>query len=91
MAIHRLNHWIFVKLSSENLSIYDSMPYEHVKKYLCWDIIKNIANFSEEYHGKTPLIKLIKNFPCQENGYDCGVMMLLGMKDVLNGRIVFTF
>jgi Ulp1 family protease len=39
----------------------------------------NILNFMKWFYKEEKIIKLLSNFPQQNNTYDCGVMMLSGI------------
>lgn len=36
-------------------------------------------------------MRIVGQFPQQRNGYDCGMMMLCGMKDLVRGRGIWSF
>ena len=51
------------------------------------DPLQKIINFSLEFYGlPLKLRKISQSYPQQNNGYDCGIMMLFGIKDCVLDR-----
>lgn len=65
------------------ITIYDSLPLQNLQNYSNFSLINKIIKFAEYYYGTLPQIQRMINFPQQKNGYDCGMMMLCGIKDVI--------
>lgn len=91
MAVHKVNHWIFIKLNSNSLSIYDSMYKPNAEEYLKFPTINNIFQFAESFYELAPKLISVKDFPQQFNDYDCGMMMLCGIKDVIKNSAKWNF
>ena len=43
MAIHKTNHWLFLKVNQLEVSIFDSMRQSRVKNYLDFPLIRKIV------------------------------------------------
>ena len=86
-AINFKFHWFFVILDGNSLVVYDSLKKNLIEQYLKMDPFQKIINFSLEFYGFPLKVKKIhQSFPQQNNGYDCGIMMLFGIKDCVRER-----
>lgn len=74
---HRGNHWMMVVVEAGRIDAYDSMKFSGVPPIL--------ASFFTKYYGKECQL-VVCDFPKQDNLIDCGMFMLCGMEDLLNGR-----
>jgi Ulp1 family protease len=90
LAVHKVNHWLFVKASRAGLAIYDSMPMGSLQNYFSFPLIAKIAKFSQRYYSSTEVERVL-DFPRQNNTFDCGVMMLCGIKDVVRDYRSWSF
>ena len=55
------------------------------------EAIKKYQIFANRYFGVDHQLELITDYPQQNNDYDCGVMMLFGMKDVSREYKMWSF
>lgn len=46
LAVHKYNHWIFLKMENGLISVYDSLVLRDVQGYLDFPLIKKIVDFS---------------------------------------------
>lgn len=79
---HNNTHWYFSKLDENTLVIFDSMR-KSVEHYQENNIIKSILKFAAELYGKEVVLEVDQGYPQQENGYDCGMFMLMGLRDLM--------
>ena len=91
MAIHKVNNWIFIKINKNHLLIYDSIYRSNIDEYLRFPTLSNIYDFAKTFYEEEPVIKSISDFPQQNNDYDCGMMMLCGIKDVVRNGLRWSF
>jgi hypothetical protein len=81
------NHWIFACFHPQQhtLTVYDSLrrPSE---QYLVNPIFKNALKFARWFYEAEFRLVVSEDYPQQNNGHDCGVFMLMGVRDVLRGR-----
>jgi Ulp1 family protease len=67
------------------------MLQTNIQKYMNFPLISNIAKFADSYYGSVHEMERVTNFPQQTNGYDCGMMMLCGIKDVVRNYRTWSF
>jgi hypothetical protein len=51
LAIHKIDHWLFLKIENGMISIYDSLIQNAVQKYIHFPLIGKIIKFCEMYYG----------------------------------------
>lgn len=85
MPINLKNHWYFAQFINGILIIYDSIQHRE-DYYLEQQIFKDALKFAEWFYARPFHLRVCKEYPQQNNGYDCGVFMLLGIKDVLMSK-----
>ncbi len=61
------------------ISIYDSLVSDNLK----FPLISKIIKFAQYYYQSDVEVETVSTFPKQNNGNDCGMMMLCGMKDLV--------
>jgi Ulp1 family protease len=87
IPINNSNHWYFIRFdpTSRTLTVYDSLRkrpdyyQEHV-------IFKNALKFGRSLYEAELQLVVCEGYPQQNNGFDCGVFMLMGIRDALRGR-----
>lgn len=81
------NHWIFACFHPQRhtLTVYDSLR-KSAEHYLSNPIFKNALKFAQWFYQAEFRLVVSEDYPQQDNGYDCGVFMLMGIRDVLRGR-----
>jgi len=85
MPINNKNHWYFAKFEDGDLIIYDSIRHAP-NYYLDNKIFKDALKFGKWFFGEEPSLKVSQQYPQQNNQYDCGVFMLLGIRDSLRHK-----
>lgn len=87
MPVNDRNHWYFAKLDPKTLTltIFDSLR-KRPETYLDNPIFKNALKFAKWLYGADITLIVSDNYPQQNNGYDCGVFMLMGIRDALRNR-----
>ena len=85
-------HWFFVTLDQNSLIVYDSLKKSVIEQYLKMEPIQKIINFSFQFYGLALKCKKIcDSYPQQDNGFDCGIMTLFGIKDCVRDRSEWSF
>lgn len=103
MAIHKTNHWIFAVLEvfQSKIIIYDSLR-TNLQTYMRDKTISNMVTYFDGYFekmgfpideetGRYVKVEICGDYPQQNNGYDCGMMMLCGIRDLLRKYRVWSF
>lgn len=85
MPINDSKHWYFVKLEPTSLIVYDSLK-KRTEGYLANPIFKNALRLGKNLYGVDLTFEVCSTYPQQDNGNDCGVFMLLGIRDILRAR-----
>jgi sentrin-specific protease 1 len=85
MPVNDRRHWFFAKFEGNTLTVYDSIR-KRSDEYFEYSIFKNALKFGKNLYGVDLTIEVSPTYPQQNNGYDCGVFMLLGIRDSLRGR-----
>jgi Ulp1 family protease len=85
MPINNRNHWYFAKFEDNHLVIYDSIRHQP-NYYLDNKIFKDALKFGKSVFGEEPALVVSQPYPQQNNQYDCGVFMLLGIRDSLRRK-----
>lgn len=85
MPINNKNHWYFAIFDGEHIVVYDSMKQKE-QSYKDNPIFKNAVKFAKMFYQRDFTVKVCINYPQQNNHYDCGVFMLMGVRDTLRSK-----
>lgn len=87
MPVNNNNHWYFAKFdpNTRTLTIFDSLR-KSPQVYLSNPIFKSALKFAHSLYNEDFTLLVSEDYPQQQNGYDCGVFMLMGIRDSLRGR-----
>lgn len=85
MPINNRNHWYFAVFEDGEIVVYDSMR-NHEQYYLDNPIFKNAIKFSKLFYQKEYQLVVRSDYPQQDNCYDCGVFLLMGIRDILRKK-----
>ena len=82
MPVNYQNHWYFAVFQEGEIVVFDSMA-KSPAQYLQMDIFKNALKFSKFFYGGEYRLVVRPDYPQQNNYSDCGVFMLMGIRDTL--------
>jgi Ulp1 family protease len=82
MPVNNRNHWYLSVFEKGELVIYDSMKHAE-KYYLDNPIFKNALKFAGWFYEQEYCLTVKQSYPQQENYFDCGIFMLMGIRDIL--------
>lgn len=85
MPINESQHWYFAVFQGHNLVIHDSLKKSQTD-YARKKIIEDALKFGELHYGRKFQITIQNDYPQQSNNYDCGVFMVLGVRDKLRSK-----
>ena len=85
MPINNRNHWYFAVFDSEGIIVFDSIRNK-AQYYFDNPIFKNALKFAKMFYQKDYEIFVQMDYPQQDNSYDCGVFMLMGVRDILRKK-----
>ena len=85
MPVNNRNHWYFAVFEKGELAVYDSMKHNE-NYYMENPIFKNALKFARTFYDKEYQLVVRSDFPQQDNYYDCGVFMLMGIRDILRHK-----
>lgn len=87
MPVNHSNHWYFACFDpvALTLTVYDSLR-KRPEAYLDNAIFKNALKFGRLLYEADLQLLVSEDYPQQNNGFDCGVFMLMGVRDALRGR-----
>lgn len=85
MPVNDRNHWYFAKFTPTSITVYDSLK-KPAEIYLDNPIFKNALKFGKSLYGEELALEVCQSYPQQNNGFDCGVFMLMGIRDSLRQR-----
>lgn len=71
-------------------TIFDSI-YSKLDDYLNQKLIKNMRNFYYQQYNAELVFKICQNYPQQLNAYDCGAIVLCGIKDTVRNYLAWSF
>lgn len=85
MPINNRNHWYFAIYDNNQIVIYDSIKHQH-QYYTENPIFKNALNFAKTFYERDFTLRVRSDYPQQDNHYDCGVFLLMGIRDTLRSK-----
>jgi sentrin-specific protease 1 len=85
MPINNRNHWYFAIFDEGEIVVHDSMKHD-ANYYLENPIFKNALKFSKMFYERQYTLVVRDDYPQQDNHYDCGVFMLMGIRDTLRKK-----
>lgn len=85
MPINNRNHWYFAIYENNQITVYDSI--KHPNQYYTENpIFKNALNFAKIFYEKDFTLRVRQDYPQQDNSFDCGVFLLMGIRDTLRSK-----
>ena len=85
VPINDKNHWYFAYLTPDRIEVFDSMR-KSGDYYAANPIFRNAVRFGRILFDGEIELGLCQDYPQQDNCYDCGVFMLMGIRDLLSQR-----
>lgn len=85
MPINNRNHWYFAVFQEGKLVVHDSMKHSE-NYYIENPIFRNALKFARMFYEQEYQVVVRGDYPQQDNYYDCGVFMLMGIRDILRRK-----
>lgn len=85
MPVIESDHWFFAVFKSNQITIFDSL-LTIIRNYKKSSILKNALRFAKTFYSSDFKLNVLCDYPQQNNFFDCGVFMLMGIRDILESK-----